>query len=70
MTNLLTTSSMIMCPHGGIVNAISSNAKVKAAGSYLLRASDTFIMPVLPIPARKCSGYKPPSSQKRSGIST
>jgi hypothetical protein len=49
MTNLLTTSSMIMCPHGGIVNAISSNAKVKAAGSYLLRASDTFIIAGCPL---------------------
>lgn len=42
MANLLTISSMMMCPHGGTVNAISSNAKAKAAGSYLLRSSDTF----------------------------
>lgn len=44
MANLLTTSSMMMCPHGGTVNITSSNAKAKAAGSYLLRSSDTFII--------------------------
>lgn len=58
MANLLTTSSMMMCPHGGTVNAISSNTKTKAAGSYLLRSSDTFIIVgcpfVLGIPPHPC----------------
>ena len=35
-------SSMMMCPHGGTVQVISSNTKVKASGSYLLRSTDTF----------------------------
>jgi hypothetical protein len=39
---LLNTSSMMMCPHGGTVNAIASNTKAKADGDYILRASDTF----------------------------
>jgi Na+/phosphate symporter len=42
MANLLTAASVMMCPHGGTVNAISSNTKAKAAGSYLLRSTDTF----------------------------
>jgi len=42
MAGLLTTSSSMMCPHGGTVMATTNNTKVKAAGSYLLRASDTF----------------------------
>lgn len=42
MTNLLTTTTVMMCPHGGTVNAISSNTKTKAGGSYVLRSSDTF----------------------------
>jgi hypothetical protein len=49
MANLLTTSSVMMCPHGGTINAISSNTKTKAAGSYLLRSSDTFIIAGCPL---------------------
>jgi hypothetical protein len=32
----------MMCPHGGTVTAITSNSKVKAAGDFILRSSDTF----------------------------
>lgn len=42
MANLLNASSMMMCPHGGQVSAVTSNAQAQAAGAYLLRASDTF----------------------------
>lgn len=42
MAGLLTTSSIMMCPHGGMVTAISSNTKAKAGGDYILRSSDTF----------------------------
>lgn len=49
MANLLTAASVMMCPHGGTVNAISSNTKAKAAGSYLLRASDTFLIVGCPL---------------------
>jgi hypothetical protein len=42
MAGLLTTSSSMMCPHGGMVQAVSSNIKAKAAGAYILRSSDTF----------------------------
>lgn len=49
MAGLLTTSSMMMCPHGGTVSAISSNTKVKASGDYLLRTSDTFAIAGCPL---------------------
>jgi hypothetical protein len=42
MGALLTTASMMMCPHGGTVTAISSNTQATAGGSPLVRASDTF----------------------------
>ena len=44
MPNLLNTSSILMCPHGGTVSAISSNTRTKAAGDFILRSSDTFII--------------------------
>lgn len=44
MANLLNTSSIMMCPHGGTVSAISSNTRVNAGGSPVLRATDTFLI--------------------------
>lgn len=44
MPNLLTTASMMMCPHGGTVQIISSNTRVTAGGDFLARSSDTFII--------------------------
>src|SRR5215212_973427 len=41
MSALLTTSSVLMCPHGGTVTATSSNTRAKA-GDFLVRMSDTF----------------------------
>ena len=38
---LLTTASVLMCPHGGTVSAASSNSKAKA-GDFIVRPSDTF----------------------------
>jgi hypothetical protein len=42
MAGLLNSSSVLMCPHGGTVQVITSNTRVKAAGDFLLRSSDTF----------------------------
>jgi len=42
MANLLNSSSIMMCPHGGTVQAITSNTRVKAGGDYLVRSADTF----------------------------
>ena len=44
MANLLNSASMMMCPHGGTVNAISSNTHSKAVSNAVLRSSDTFIV--------------------------
>jgi hypothetical protein len=41
MASLLTTSSVLMCPHGGRVTATTSNSGAKA-GDFLVRKSDTF----------------------------
>jgi hypothetical protein len=44
MAGLLTMSSVMMCPHGGTVQPVTSNARTKAAGDFVLRASDTFLI--------------------------
>lgn len=44
MPALLNTSSIMMCPHGGMVSAISANTRVQAVGGPVLRSSDTFLI--------------------------
>jgi hypothetical protein len=44
MPALLTAASVMMCPHGGTVQAVTANSRAQAAGSFLLRASDTFLV--------------------------
>lgn len=44
MANLLNTSSVMICPHGGTVSATSSNTQVNAGGDPVLRSSDTFLI--------------------------
>ena len=44
MPGFLTTASVMMCPHGGNVQAISGNTQVMAGGAPILRSSDTFIV--------------------------
>jgi hypothetical protein len=44
MGGLLNTASVLMCPHGGTVSAITSNTQVNVGGSPAVRASDTFII--------------------------
>ena len=44
MANLLNSSAVMMCPHGGTVSAITSNTRVNAAGSPLLGATDTYLI--------------------------
>lgn len=44
MPPLLTVSSVMMCPHGGCVQAIPSNTQTLAGGDPVLRASDTFLV--------------------------
>lgn len=42
--DFLTAASQLMCPHGGMVTAISGNEQVTAGGGLLVRASDTFLV--------------------------
>lgn len=44
MANLLNSSSVMMCPHGGTVTAITTNTRAKAGGDFILRSSDTFVI--------------------------
>src|SRR5947209_3510185 len=51
--NLITTSSSLQCPHGGQVQIISGNTRVKAGGDFVALATDTFLISGCPfqIPA-------------------
>ncbi len=44
MAGLLNMSSIMMCPHGGTVNVVTTNARVKVGGGFALRSSDTFLI--------------------------
>lgn len=42
MPNLLTTTCVMACPHGGTVKVVTDNKQTRAAGDFVLRATDTF----------------------------
>src|SRR2546421_11990677 len=48
----------MQCPHGGMVKVISSDTRVQAASSFVLRSSDTFTIAGCPftlgIPPHPC----------------
>ncbi len=44
MAGFLTPQSVMLCPHGGSVQASSANTRVLAGGAPILRASDTFVI--------------------------
>ena len=44
MAGLLNMSSVMMCPHGGMVSAITTNVRVQAGSDFVLRSSDTFLI--------------------------
>lgn len=44
MGQVLTASSSLLCPHGGQVSVIPANARARAAGGFILRAADTFLI--------------------------
>lgn len=50
---MITTASILQCPHGGSVSIITSNGRSQAAGGFLATMSDTFIVSGCPfqIPA-------------------
>jgi uncharacterized Zn-binding protein involved in type VI secretion len=49
MGQLLNTSSVLMCPHGGTVSIVSSNTRAKAGGDFVARSSDTFTIAGCPL---------------------
>jgi hypothetical protein len=49
MGKLLNDSASMMCPHGGTVQAITSNTRAKAGGGFLLRSTDTFTIAGCPL---------------------
>jgi len=42
--NTLTINSTLMCPHGGKVQIMSSNTRVKADGGFVALATDKFMI--------------------------
>jgi len=58
-TNTLNVNSSLQCPHGGTVQIVSANARVKADGGFTAQSTDTFtisgcpfqIPAVVPIPS-------------------
>lgn len=57
--NSLNITATLQCPHGGTVQIVSANTRVKAAGAPLALATDTFVVAgcsfqipaVVPIPS-------------------
>lgn len=57
---MLTTQTTMQCPHGGQVQATSSNSKVSAgSGAYVLRMSDTCTISGCPFQIPAPSGTIP-----------
>ena len=50
MGGLLTTDSVLMCPHGGTVTVTTSNNRVFVNGAAVLRETDEFVIPDCPFP--------------------
>ena len=57
MGDLLTVASMLQCPHGFPITAVSSNSRAKADGAYILRSSDTFV-PACTDPQKPCTSVQ------------
>jgi hypothetical protein len=74
MPALLNSDSVMMCPHGGTVQAITSNTRAQAASGFLLRASDTFVIAgcpfvlgVVPHPCVQVQWVQPASDSQAVG---
>jgi hypothetical protein len=42
MPGLVNSGGLMMCPHGGIVQAVTGNTRVSVGGAFALRSSDAF----------------------------
>jgi hypothetical protein len=77
MPGLLNISSLMMCPHGGTVQSVTNNTRTQAAGGFLLRTSDTFIIAgcpfvigVVPSPCVQVQWVQPALQSKVIGDQT
>ena len=57
--NTLNVASTLMCPHGGSVQIISSNVRVKVAGAPAALATDQFVVAGCPFQIPAPSGTIP-----------
>lgn len=77
MPGLLTTASVIMCPHGGTVQATPSSTAVQIAGAPAVTASDVFVIAgcafvigVVPSPCVTVQWVQPAAQSTISGNPT
>ncbi|KMY66924.1 hypothetical protein AAU61_13200 [Desulfocarbo indianensis] len=49
MGTLLTTNTVMQCPHGGMVNIVCANQMAKADGGQILRAGDVYTIAGCPL---------------------
>ena len=57
--NTLNTNSTLQCPHGGSVQIISANVRVKVDGAYAALSSDQFLVSGCPFQIPSPSGTVP-----------
>jgi hypothetical protein len=74
MASLLTTSSQLMCPHGGTVTISTSNSRPRAASSPIVRANDTFtvagcpfVLGTAPHPCTQVQWIQPATQNRCAG---
>ncbi len=77
MPGLLNTSSIMMCPHGGTVSAITSNTKVNVGGGPAVLSTDTFtiagcafVIGVVPHPCMQVQWVQPDVRSQVGGAFT
>ena len=77
MPEFLTVSSQLMCPHGGMVSAITSNGQVTAGGDPVVSATDTFlvagcpfVLGVAPHPCMQVQWIVPAEASEALGSNT
>jgi hypothetical protein len=65
---LLTESSVLMCPHLGTVDVITSDLRVRAAGDAVLLSSDTFLVVGCTLTDSPCAtvGWDVPAARSKA----
>jgi hypothetical protein len=77
MPGFLTTASLMMCPHGGTIQATPASANVLAGGAPMLTVADTFIVAgcpfniaAVPQPCVSVQWVQPAAQSTRGGGQT